>query len=89
MERDIQEMVADPVDEKVRRIFASVLKIDAASLAENTNLNADLAVDSLDALELALKIQDGFGIELGEKDFARFTSYGEVLACVRQAEGRE
>ncbi|MEA2694484.1 MAG: Phosphopantetheine attachment site [Acidobacteriota bacterium] len=77
-------VVADPVDLKVRGIFAAVLKIDGANLKESTDLTADLAVDSLDALELALKIQDGFGIELDEKDFALFTSYGEVLACVRE-----
>lgn len=75
--------VSDTVDETMRGIFAAVLKIDGASLEASTHLTEDLAVDSLDALELALKIQDGFEIELDEKDFTKFTSYGEVIACVR------
>lgn len=75
---------ADSVDLTVRRVFGSILQIDAASLHEDTHLVNDLAVDSLDALELALKIQESLRIELDEEEFAKFTTYGEVLACARE-----
>lgn len=71
------------VDRTVREIFASVLQVDGASLEDGTHLVDDLAVDSLDALELALKIQERIGIQLEEEEFARFTTYGEVVACAR------
>lgn len=83
------EIVPDPIDERIRSVFAAVLKIDGTSLGEHTHLTRDLSVDSLDALELALRIQDSFGIELDEGDFASFTSYGEVVGCVRKVMARE
>lgn len=75
---------ADSVDQTVRGAFARILQIDASSLHEGTHLVNDLAVDSLDALELALKIQESLRIQLDEEEFAKFTTYGEVLACAQE-----
>lgn len=77
-------VAANPVsvDQTVRDVFAHVLQIDGASLHEGTHLVNDLAVDSLDALELALKIQERLQIQLDDEDFSRFTTYGELLAAV-------
>ncbi len=78
-----QQVDVRAVDQVVREVFASILQIDPESLEDSTHLVNDLAVDSLDALELALKIQERFGIQLDEDEFARFTTYGEVVACAR------
>ena len=75
---------ANSVDQAVRRVFAQILQVDAESLESETHLVNDLAVDSLDALELALKIQESLRIQLDEEAFAKFTTYGEVVTCAQQ-----
>lgn len=72
------------VDATVRGIFAEVLKIDGATLDDRTRLVEDLAIDSLDSLELVVRIQDNFQVEMSEQDFTRFTTYGQVVDCVRE-----
>jgi acyl carrier protein len=75
----------DEVDRGVRSIFTSVLKVQGESLDTDTLLIEDLSVDSLDALDLVVKIQDVFNLELSEQEFSRFTTFGQVVACVREA----
>lgn len=87
METSVQ-VEPSSVEEAVRGIFANVLQLDPASLDGGTRLVDDLAVDSLDALELALKIQEVLGIQLEDEEFARFNTYGEVVACARETLGR-
>lgn len=76
------------VDATVREIFAEVLKIDGSTLDGQTRLVEDLAIDSLDSLELAVRIQDSFQVEMDEQDFARFTTFGQVVGCVREVLAR-
>jgi acyl carrier protein len=76
------------VDAMVREIFEQVLKIDGSTLDGQIRLVEDLAIDSLDSLELAVRIQDSFQIEMDEQDFARFTTFGQVVDCVREVLAR-
>jgi acyl carrier protein len=76
------------VDAMVREVFEQVLKIDGSTLDGQIRLVEDLAIDSLDSLELAVRIQDSFQIEMDEQDFARFTTFGQVVDCVREVLAR-
>lgn len=49
--------------EKVKKILADHLEIDENEIDEETTLD-DLGVDSLDAVEIVMEMEDEFGIEI-------------------------
>ena len=49
--------------EKVKELLAEHLEMDAAEITEATTFE-DLGVDSLDAVEIMMEMEDEFGIEI-------------------------
>lgn len=49
--------------EKVKKILADHLDIDESEITEETTLD-ELGVDSLDAVEVVMELEDEFGIEI-------------------------
>ena len=49
--------------EKVKELLAEHLEMDAAEITEETTFE-DLGVDSLDAVEIMMEMEDEFGIEI-------------------------
>lgn len=49
--------------ERVIRVIAEHLEVEESTINENTTF-ADLGVDSLDAVEIMMELEDEFGIEI-------------------------
>lgn len=49
--------------EKVKELLAEHLEIDVAEITEETTFD-DLDVDSLDAVEIMMEMEDAFGVEI-------------------------
>ena len=49
--------------EKVKEVLAEHLEIDAEEITEETTFD-DLDVDSLDAVEIMMEMEDAFGVEI-------------------------
>ncbi|MDD6279943.1 MAG: acyl carrier protein [Ruminococcus sp.] len=49
--------------ERVIRVIAEHLEVEESTLNENTTF-AELGVDSLDAVEIMMELEDEFGIEI-------------------------
>lgn len=49
--------------EKVKTVLAEHLEMDATEITEETTFE-DLGVDSLDAVEIMMEMEDEFGIEI-------------------------
>ena len=49
--------------EKVKELLADHLEMDASEITEETTFE-DLGVDSLDAVEIMMEMEDEFGIEI-------------------------
>ena len=64
--------------EKVKKVLADHLEMDESEIDENTTLD-ELGVDSLDAVEIIMELEDEFGIEIQAEDAGRsvkeFVSY--------------
>lgn len=43
------------------------------------DLVADLGIDSVKALELLVKLEEAWGVEISDEDAARMTTVGDVL----------
>ena len=64
--------------DRVKRVLAEHLEIDENEITESTTLD-DMGVDSLDAVEIIMELEDEFGIEIEAEEAGRsvkeFVSY--------------
>ena len=65
--------------EKVKELLAEHLEMDAAEITEATTFE-DLGVDSLDAVEIMMEMEDEFGIEIKPAEAGK--SVKELVAYI-------
>jgi acyl carrier protein len=78
----------DLVEPRVRRLVADHLGVDVEELTPDVSLTDELAADSLDLLELALVLENDFGIVMAEDALERVRTYGDLLHTVQALTGR-
>ena len=78
----------DTMYEKVRAILAKQLRVDAAIVTLDAQIKKDLGADSLDILQLLMRIEDQYGITIPDKALATFNTVGDVVTYLEQ-EGTE
>lgn len=60
-------------------LVASYFHVDRDGLSLETQLREDIGADSLDVVELALKLEDELEIRMSEDEFANMQTLGDVL----------
>lgn len=65
--------------EKVKQVLADHLEMDAAEITEETTFE-DLGVDSLDAVEIMMEMEDEFGVEIKPAEAGK--SVKELVAYI-------
>ena len=70
--------------EKVRAILARQLRVDAAIVTPEAQIKKDLGADSLDILQLLMRIEDQYGITIPDKALATFNTVGDVVTYLEQ-----
>jgi len=69
--------------ERVVKVIINVKKLEEnADIQEDTSFREDLAMDSLDILLLASAIDDEFGVEIPETDFASIITVEDIVAYI-------
>lgn len=56
------------MEEKVIKLISDATKVDLAKITAETSFVDDLNLDSLDIVELMMKMEDEFGVEIPEED---------------------
>jgi acyl carrier protein len=83
------EYTLESVESKIKAIVAKTLKVEAADLGSDTRLVEELGADSLDALTIAMDVDDEFGINVDDSELRRFNSCREIASAVlRHLESR-
>jgi len=72
----------------VRRLVAERLAVDPDELAPEVSLTDDLAADSLDLVDLAIGLEEEFGITVTESTIRELRTYRQVVD-VAEARARE
>ena len=70
--------------EKVQAILARQLRVDPAVVTLEAQIKKDLGADSLDILQLLMRIEDQYGITIPDKALATFQTVGDVVAYLEQ-----
>src|SRR5262249_60461717 len=67
-------------ERRLRRVVAENLGTSDDEITASISLADDLAVDSLDLLELALQIEETFDVSLPQRLLAAVRTYGDLAA---------
>lgn len=72
------------IEEKVRQIIVEELGVDEAEVTANARFIDDLGADSLDTVELVMRFEEDFGIEIPDEDAEKITSVREAVNYIEQ-----
>lgn len=72
------------IQEKIKQIIIEELGADEAQVTENARFIEDLGADSLDLVELVMKFEEEFGIEIPDEDSEKIQSVRDAYAYVEQ-----
>ena len=70
--------------EKVQAILARQLRVDPAIVTPEAQIKKDLGADSLDILQLLMRLEDQYGITIPDKALATFNTVGDVVTYLEQ-----
>jgi acyl carrier protein len=72
------------IENRVKDIVVDVLRVNRNDLVPTTHLMKDLGADSLDALDVALKIEKVFGIQIPDDSFKNFLTIGDIVRGISE-----
>ena len=65
--------------EKLQKIIAEVLNVDAQEVTMDTTFVEDLGADSLDLFELVTNLEEEYNIEIPAEQLEEMTTVGKVI----------
>ena len=75
----LNDMSRDQLQAWVIDLLADMFELDKAGLTADSNLYADLDIDSIDAVDLAVKLKQLTGKRLQPKVFKTIRTIGDVV----------
>ncbi len=70
-EKEIKEIVTD--------ILVQILGVDESEVTDNANLQNDLGMDSLDAVELIMEFEKQYNISISDYDAEKISSVKDIV----------
>ena len=74
----------DQLEDRLKTILMDRCGVSEEAIRPEATLQADLELDSLDAVEFAMAMEDEFNIKILDQDMMDLRTVGDVLAMVRQ-----
>ena len=75
-------MTEDPAS-TVRQIIGDHFNIKEEAVRDEAHLHDDLGGDSLDDIEIAMKIEEAFSVDLSDDDVSCVRTVGDAIALAR------
>ena len=72
------------IHEKIKQIIVDELGVDEAEVTENARFIEDLGADSLDMVELVMRFEEEFSIEIPDEESEKIQSVRDAYAYVEQ-----
>ncbi len=83
---NMNTMKTNDMFEKVQTILAKQLRKDPSLITMDSLIKKDLGADSLDILQLLMRIEDQYGIVIPDQELAKFETVGDVVKYLEQQE---
>lgn len=65
--------------EKVKEIIVDTINCNADDVVLEASLNDDLGIDSLDAVELNMALEEAFDLTISDEDLAAFVKVSDIV----------
>lgn len=75
-------MKNENVEKKVIDIISRVIEVDKKSINANTNLIADLDVESLDLVDLIVAFEDEYNFEIPDNDIKNLQTVNDIVTYI-------
>lgn len=68
--------------EKIQEMIADGLGVEKEQVVETASFKDDLAADSLDLFELAMSLEEEFGVEIPSEELEKMVTVGDVIKYI-------
>ncbi len=72
--------------ERIISVLSKYTDIDPEKITEKTNLRNDLALDSLQLINIACALEEEFDIEIPDRDAMNIQTVGDALRFIEEAQ---
>lgn len=73
--------------EKVKEAIVETLGVDEDKITAEADLAEDLGIDSLDAVELVMSLEEEFDIKIDNEELKNMKKVSDVVVCIEKAVG--
>ena len=77
--------MSQEVASKVKEIIVDLLGVEEAKVTESASFTTDLGADSLETVDLIMKLEQEFDIEIPEEQANNITTVGDAIKFVENA----
>lgn len=70
--------------DKVRQLLAEQFGVDEYELSEDTNIMDDYCTTPMDKVDIAMAIEDKFGIAVSDEEFSGLSTLSEIADYVER-----
>ncbi len=72
------------VFDKIKALIADQLDIDEDSIKETSSFTDDFDIDSLEVVDLIMRVEEEFDIEIPEDQSENFKTVGDIVAYIEE-----
>ncbi len=76
--------MSDSIEEKVKQIIVEELGVDEAEVIPNARFIDDLGADSLDTVELVMRFEEEFGIEIPDEEAEKIQAVKDAVDYIEK-----
>ena len=76
--------MSETISTRVKAMIAKQLGVNEDDLSEQAQLEEDLRADSLDQVEIAMMLEEDFGIEIPDEEAAKIRTVADAVAFVEK-----
>lgn len=77
----------ESVFDGVKKIIAETLEVDVKEVKEDSNLIADLGMESLDLVDLVVAFEEKYEITIDDKDFKKLQTVKDIVTYIEKKKG--
>jgi acyl carrier protein len=68
--------------DKIRDVVVKKFKVQPGNVSSTTRLREDLNVDSLDAVELIMELEDSFNVKISDDEAQKLKTIGDIVSFI-------
>ena len=78
----MSRQAVESIEDTVKDIIVAELRVDRDQLGPTTHLMKDLGADSLDALNIAVRLEEAFKIKIPDEAIPKFLTVRDIVSGV-------